>query len=452
MIVTIFTGLIIIILICLYAYAIKTQGQLRSQLTEKSIELADTLRRAITAEAEIGRMETRYKIDIDNINRRHEAEIIAVEKRHEDAVKSIKDAQEQDRKRREEADELRFKSLATEILGNTQRVFKEQNESRMEEILKPMRENIDQFRRSIEEKYTKEAQERFSLKEKIDELKMLNDSISREARELSTALRGNSKIQGDWGEVILESILEKSGLEKGREFTVQESHDADGKPLRDENGRALRPDVVVHYPDSRCVVVDSKVSLTDYVKYCNCDTPEEREKAGKAHINSVRRHIAELAQKGYQDYVGVEKLDFVMMFIPHESAYIAAMQLEPALWQEAYDKRVLIISPTHLISVLKLISQLWNHDRQTRNAIDIATESGKLYDKFAGFIDDMLKIERSIAATSDAYSKAMNKLKTGNGNIFTRIDKLRKLGAKASKSISALPASDMGDTISEDSE
>lgn len=450
MITTVVLGLIIIALIILVAYYAKSQSQLRTQLTEKAIDLADCRRRAVMAEADLEKTETRCKAEIDAVHKHYAEEMRNLEKRHGESLKLAAEAQEQERIRRVAEDELRFKTLATEILGNTQRVFKEQNETRMEEILKPMRENIDQFRRSIEEKYTKEAQERFSLKEKIDELKMLNANIGREARELTTALRGNSKAQGDWGEIILENILEKSGLEKGREFTVQETKSVDGKTLRDENGRALRPDVVVHYPDNRCVVVDSKVSLTDYIRYCNGETPEERDAGGKAHVNSVRRHIAELAQKNYQDYVGEEKLDFVMMFIPHESAYIAVMQLEPTLWQEAYDKRVLIISPTHLISVLKLISQLWNHDRQTRNAIEIATESGKLYDKFAGFIEDMLKIEKAISASNDAYVKAMNKLKTGNGNILTRIDKLRKLGAKASKSLSVLP--DKDETSSVDDE
>ncbi|MDE6489852.1 MAG: DNA recombination protein RmuC [Muribaculaceae bacterium] len=424
-------SILLLILIILCAWLMRSNSALRDSTTKLSVDKATIEQQLVATQAEVSRLQLQYAETIS----RHREEAEASQRRMDEEIRQKALADEQDRIRRAKEDELRFKTLASEILGNTQRTFKEQNESRMEEILKPLRDNIDQFRRSIDEKYTREAQERFSLKEKIEELKTLNDSISREARELTTALRGNSKAQGDWGEMILENLLEKSGLEKGREFTVQDMRDASGNTLRDENGHALRPDVVVHYPDGRCVVIDSKVSLTDYVNYCNCDDPDERSRHGRNHIASIRRHIAELSQKNYQDYVGEEKLDFVMMFIPHESAYIAAMQLESNLWQEAYDRRVLIISPTHLISVLKLISQLWSHDRQTRNAIEIATESGKMYDKFVAFVEDMQRIDKAIAASKDAYDKAMNKLSDGSGNLVNRAVKLRKLGAKAAKNL-----------------
>ncbi len=331
--------------------------------------------------------------------------------------------------------EIRFKNLANEILNNNSRTFKEQNETRLAEILAPLKENIEQFKKTVNDNYSNEARERFSLQERIKELIELNQSIGKEAKDLTSALKGNSKVQGDWGEMVLENILEKSGLQRDREFVVQQTTDENGKTLRNDAGNALRPDVVVNYPDGRCVVIDSKVSLTAYVNYINAETAEQQEAYRKQHLASVRSHIAELRNKKYQDYVGGGKTDFVMMFIPNEAAYIAAMQMDSNLWQEAYDVRVLLISPTHLISVLKLISQLWSHDRQTRNAIDIAVESGKMYDKFVGFIDEMKKIERTLNQTHDAYNNAMKKLNDGTGNLVSRAEKLRKMGAKATKSL-----------------
>lgn len=342
---------------------------------------------------------------------------------------------EEEKEKLSQESEVRFKNIANEILADNSRVFKEQNESRLSEILTPLKENIEQFKKTVAESYSTEARERFSLHERIKELIELNLSIGKEAKDLTLALKGNSKVQGDWGEMILENLLERSGLQRDREFFVQMTTDDDGKVLRNDAGKALRPDVVVKYPDGRCVVIDSKVSLTAYVNYVNADTPEMQELYRKQHLASMRSHIVELRDKKYQDYVGGGKTDFVMMFVPNEAAYITAMQMDDKLWQEAYDVRVLLISPTHLISVLKLISQLWSHDRQTRNAIEIAVESGKMYDKFVGFVEDMRKIERSISQTKETYDTAMKKLSAGTGNLVARAEKLRKMGAKASKSI-----------------
>lgn len=344
---------------------------------------------------------------------------------------------DQERQRLAEESELRFKDLATRIFNDNSQHFKAQHESRLNEILTPLKENIEQFKKAVTESYSTEARERFSLQEKIKDLIELNQSIGREAKELAVALRGNSKTQGDWGEMILENILEKSGLVKGREFIVQQTTDADGNTLRDENGRHIRPDVVINYPDGRCVVIDSKVSLSAYVSFVNCDDPDSRAALGKQHVASVRAHIKELAQKGYQSYVGDGKTDFVMMFIPNEGAYITAMQLEDSLWQQAYEQRVLIVSPTHLISALKLVEQLWQHDRMTRNVLDIATAGGNMYDKFVGFVEDMQRIEKAINSMREVYDKAINKLTEGKGNLISRAEKLRKMGAKVSKTLPA---------------
>lgn len=342
---------------------------------------------------------------------------------------------EEEKERLAKESETRFQNIANEILTNNSRIFKEQNETRLSEILTPLKENIEQFKKTINDSYSNEARERFSLQERIKELIELNQSISKEAKDLTTALKGNSKVQGDWGEMILENILEKSGLEKGREYTVQQTTDENGNTLRNENGSALRPDVVINYPGDRYVVIDSKVSLNAYVNYINSETPEEQEVYAKQHLTSVRNHIAELRNKKYQDYVGGGKTDFVMMFIPNEAAYITAMQLDSNLWQDAYDVRVLLVSPTQLISALRLVAQLWSHDRQTRNAIEIAKVGGNMYDKFVGFVDDMYKIEKSIKQANDTYNSAMNKLHEGKGNLVSYAEKMRTLGAKASKSL-----------------
>lgn len=324
--------------------------------------------------------------------------------------------------------EIRFKNLANDILQQNSTTFKEQNETRLSEILAPFKDNLEQFKKVVTESYSSEARERFSLQAKIKELIDLNQTISKDAQNLALALKGNSKVQGNWGEMILESILEKSGLERGREFFVQES-------TYNDEGKRLIADVVINYPDGRKIIIDSKVSLNAYTEIINCDDNNLLEVYKKKHITSIRNHISELNLKKYQDYLGDEKAEFVMMFIPNEAAYICAMQIDPNLWQEAYDKRVLIISPTHLISALRLIEQLWQHDRQTRNAIEIATESGKMYDKLVGFIEDLKQIEKSLTSAQNAYEKALNKLHLGKGNIISKAEKLKEMGAKTTKSL-----------------
>lgn len=332
---------------------------------------------------------------------------------------------ENEKEKMERANELRFKNLANEILQANSAQFKLQQESRLVELLQPLRENIQSFRQTLSQNFVTETADRKVLAERIAELKELQHSLGREARELTTALRGNSKVQGDWGEMILESILERSGLEKGVHYKVQESF---------EKG-TVRPDVVIYYPDGRAIVVDSKVSLTAFVQLVNAGSDDEREEYSKQHVASVKRHISELSEKRYQDYPGVGKADFVMMFIPNEPAYIAAMQADETLWQYAFDKNVIVLSPTHLLTVLSLVSQLWRQDKVTRNYVSIAVESGKLYDKLVGFIDDMQKINKSLTAAQAAYSDAISKLSTGKGSVMKKAEALKEQGAKATKSL-----------------
>lgn len=418
----------VITLLCIVViiWLLKSSNTAKSQLSLLSAEKAAAMSQAADA--------TKRADDSSLALSQLQRDMITIREENSRLQERIRFAEEEKERLAKES-EMRFQNIANEILANNSRVFKEQNETRLSEILNPLRENIEQFKKTITDSYSAEARERFSLQERIKELIELNQSIGKEAKDLTTALKGNSKVQGDWGEMILENILEKSGLQKDREYTVQQTTDENGNTLRNESGAALRPDVVVNYPGDRYVVIDSKVSLNAYVNYINSESPEEQEAYAKQHLQSVKKHIAELRDRKYQDYIGGGKTDFVMMFIPNEAAYITAMQLDSNLWQEAYDVRVLLVSPTQLISALRLVAQLWSHDRQTRNAIEIANAGGRMYDKFVGFVDDMRKIEKTINQTHDAFNSAMTKLSEGKGNLVSHAEKMRILGAKATKAL-----------------
>lgn len=337
-----------------------------------------------------------------------------------------------------EETKAQFKSLAADIFSSQLEKFKEANETRLSEILNPLKEDIKDFKRRVDDTYMNSSKERTLLGEQMKRLMELNMSIGKEARDLTEALSGNTKVQGDWGEMVLETILVKSGLVEGENYFVQRTKNDDGTQIKnDDNGR-LRPDVVVALPDKKCIVIDSKVSLTAYVNYVNADNEDDRQRFGKAHLLSVRSHLKELETKRYQDFVGVgndDRIDYVLMFIPNEHAYMAAMTLDNNLWMEAYEKRVVIISPAHVISTLRLIAQLWTRDKQTKNALKIAEEGGKLYDKFVGFVNDMQTVEQSLGKASEAYASAMSKLHTGRGCIVSKVENLKKLGAKTSKTL-----------------
>lgn len=337
-----------------------------------------------------------------------------------------------------EETKAQFKSLAADIFSSQSEKFKEANETRLSEILNPLKEDLKDFKRRVDDTYMNSSKERTLLGEQMKRLMELNMSIGKEARDLTEALSGNTKVQGDWGEMVLETILVKSGLVEGENYFVQRTKNDDGTQIKnDDNGR-LRPDVVVALPDKKCIVIDSKVSLTAYVNYINADNEDDRQRFGKAHLLSVRSHLKELETKRYQDFVGVgndDRIDYVLMFIPNEHAYMAAMTLDNNLWMEAYEKRVVIISPAHVISTLRLIAQLWTRDKQTKNALKIAEEGGKLYDKFVGFVNDMQTVEQSLGKASEAYASAMSKLHTGRGCIVSKVENLKKLGAKTSKTL-----------------
>ena len=335
----------------------------------------------------------------------------------------------------QERQRVEFKNLAAEILEEKSNQFKQTNRESLELLLKPFRDNIEGFRKKVEEVYEKEAQQRFSLKEEIRHLNEMNLRMSQEANNLTAALKGNSKVQGDWGEMILETILDSSNLIKGVHYQTQEN-------IKDnETGANLRPDVILNLPEGKQIVIDSKVSLTAYVTYSETDASEAQQRAVKEHVRSVRSHIAELAGKSYQTLLNGQNKsvspDFVIMFIPNEPAFLLAMQQDSALWSDAYNRKVIISSPTNLFALLKIVDDLWKRDGQSKNALAIATEGANLYDKFVGFSETLLDLGRSLGAATGKYEQAMNQLKTGRGNLIRRAERLRELQVKASKSLPA---------------
>ncbi len=321
---------------------------------------------------------------------------------------------------------LEFKNLANEIMEEKSKKFTEQNKNNLDEILKPLSDKIKDFEKKVEDTYVNETKQRFSLQEEVKRLAELNQQVSKEANSLTKALKGESKTQGNWGEVILESILEKTGLRKGEEYTVQESFTlADGK--------RFQPDVIVYYPGQRSIVIDSKVSLTAYERYASMEDENEKTIQLKAHLLSVKNHINELSGKNYEDLEEVKTLDFVMMFMPIEPAYLLAIQNDPQLWAYAYEKRILLISPTNLVAVLKMIESIWKQEYQSRNVLEIARQGGALYDDFILLSERLIKLGRKIDDASEHYKDTMKKLSEGRGNLVSRVEKLKTLGIKAKK-------------------
>lgn len=319
-----------------------------------------------------------------------------------------------------------FKLLADQILEDKSQRFTKINQENIDRLLKPLGENIQQFQKQVQEVYEKESKERFSLGNEVKHLRELNQTISQEAKNLTDALKGQAKTQGNWGEMILESILEKSGLVKGREYTVQES-------IKDSEGKRFQPDVILTYPDKGRVIIDSKVSLVAYERYSSSSNKEEQDKALSEHLRSVRNHIDSLSSKNYQELVG--SLEWVMMFIPIEPAYMVVMEADSELWNYAYSRRVLLISPTNLIAALKMIHNLWRHEYQNRNAVEIANRGGLLYDKFVGFVENLTAIGENIHKAHTSYESAFSQLREGKGNLISQAKQLKDLGVKAKKTI-----------------
>lgn len=333
-----------------------------------------------------------------------------------------------------------FENLANRIFEEKGNKFTEQNKEKLSEILNPLRDKISEFERKVEETNKESIKGHASLKEQLQMLKEMNQQITQEAKNLTTALKGQSKTQGNWGEFILESILEKSGLVKGREYVVQES-------ITSESGKRFQPDVIINLPENKSIIIDSKVSLIGYEKFISEEDEHQKQLGLREHINSIRSHIKSLSGKNYQNLYQLESLDFVLMFMPIEPAFALAVQQDSSLFSDAFEQNIVIVSPSTLLATLRTIASIWRQENQNRNALEIAKQSGDMLDKFTAFVDDLISVGKGLMAAKDNYDKAMNKLVDGRGNLVNRAEKIKKLGAKASKTLppSILNRADLDD-------
>ena len=345
-----------------------------------------------------------------------------------DNLRTLFDEQKQELERINEKLTNEFKNIANEILEEKSKKFTVQNKENIDAILNPLQQKIKDFEDKVNKTYVEESRERATLAEQIRQLTNLNQLITKEAENLTTALKGQSKTQGDWGELILEEILEKSGLVKGTHYEVQ-------KTLQDEDGKLQRPDVIVNLPENKQIVIDSKVSLTAYTEFNKIENPEDQKKFLNEHIDSIKRHIKSLSDKKYQNIYQLHSLDFVIMFVPIEPAFLLAVKNDTSILNDAFERNVLIVTTSTLLATLKTITGIWKHENQSRNAVEIARKSGELYDKFVGFLGDLNNIGDKIQASQHAFDDAIKKLSSGKGNIIRRTQELKSMGAKATKSI-----------------
>ena len=324
--------------------------------------------------------------------------------------------------------QLEFQNIANKLLDEKSQKFVETNRANLDILLNPLKENIKAFEEKVDKVYNMEAAERNTLKGVISQLMELNKLISNEAQNLTKALKGDSKKQGNWGEVILERVLERSGLVRDREYRIQAS-------LTGADGSRLQPDVIIDLPDEKHLIIDSKVSLVAYERLVNCETEDDRKLFSKAHVESIRNHVNGLSSKNYHDLYQINSPDFVLLFIPIESSFSFAVQIDAELFSDAWDKRVVIVSPSTLLATLRTIASIWKQERQNRNVLEIARLSGTMYDKFVGFVTDMESIGKNIKQSQTAYDAAINKLVDGNGNLTVTAEKIKNLGAKANKQL-----------------
>jgi DNA recombination protein RmuC len=344
---------------------------------------------------------------------------------------------ERNKEQKQEVEQLQekftkeFENLANKILDEKSNKFTEQNKENMQNILTPLQDKIQLFEKKVEDTHKESIDYHAALRQQILGLREMNIQMSKETINLTKALKGDSKMQGNWGELVLERVLEKSGLEKGREYEVQQA-------FTTEEGNRVFPDVVINLPDGKKMIVDSKVSLTAYEKYINEEDDELKTNFLKEHVNSIKRHVEQLGNKNYQDLYQIESPDFVLLFIPIEPAFATAVQADPAIFQEAFDKNIVIVSPTTLLATLRTIASIWRQEHQNRNALEIAKKGGDMYDKFAAFADDLLKLGAQMDTSKKTYEEAMKKLSTGTGNLVKRASDLKKLGLNSGKNINPL--------------
>ncbi|MEP3209619.1 MAG: DNA recombination protein RmuC [Maribacter sp.] len=388
------------------------QQQLTNNLSVLEQRLRDTEEHKThlqTEKEQLGNQIVRYEADLENLHLKNREQKEEVEKLQEKFTKE-------------------FENLANKILEEKSLKFTERNEKNIKDILTPLNEKIQLFEKKVEESQKENISIHSALKEQLLHLQTQNLKITQEAENLTKALKGDSKMQGNWGELVLERVLEKSGLEKDREYTVQQSFTLD-------DGSRVLPDVIINLPDGKKMIVDSKVSLTDYERFVNAEDDDEQAKFLKDHINSLRRHVDQLSAKKYEDLYEMESPDFVLLFIPIEPAFAIAINNDNSLYNKAFEQNIVIVTPSTLLATLRTIDTMWNNEKQQRNAIEIARQAGALYDKFEGFVSDLTKVGKKMDDAKDEYKGAMNKLVEGRGNIIISIEKLKKMGAKAKKSI-----------------
>ncbi len=321
-----------------------------------------------------------------------------------------------------------FQNIAADIVFKNSQRIQEEHKDKLNDILTPLRDKIEKFETQVKNTHEERIREHQSMKEQLSQLQTLNKSIGDEARNLVTALKGQTKTQGNWGEMILEKVLERSGLVKGREYHVQSS-------MQSEDGRRLQPDVIINLPENRNLVVDSKVSLIAYERYSSAEDPQLREQALKEHILSIRKHIKDLSGKSYQNLYEINTLDFVLLFIPIEPAFALAVEHDAELFNEAFERNIVIVTTSTLLATLRTIASIWRLEYQNKNSVEIARQAGDLYDKFSGLVEDLIGVGTKITSAKDAYESSMNKLYQGKGNLISRVENLKKLGLKTSKQI-----------------
>lgn len=416
----------------------------KSMLEERNTNLsAQLLEHKQTAEAELQKQELQFnqqfselketlsKIEVEREDIRREKDFLQTELTRKsseyDNLKQQSQSREQEIELRQEQLRKDFELLATKILDEKSEKFTLQNKENIKNILNPLHERIQVFEKKVDDTQKESISMHSALKEQLLGLKDLNVQMTKEATNLTRALKGDSKMQGNWGELVLERVLEKSGLEKDREYFVQQSF-----TLAD--GTRVLPDVVLHLPDGKRMVIDSKVSLTDYERFVNAED-EHRAPFLKAHINSIKRHVEQLSAKNYQDLYAIESPDFVLLFIPIETAFAIAINEDNALYNKAFESNIVIVTPSTLLATLRTIDTMWNNEKQQQNAVEIARQAGALYDKFDGLVKDLTGVGKKIDDAKKDYSAAMNKLVDGRGNLITSVEKLKKMGAKAKKAL-----------------
>ncbi|MBT3244310.1 MAG: DNA recombination protein RmuC [Bacteroidetes bacterium] len=435
-------GLAAGILIFLLAYIlIKRTGKSKPDQTQPDLRL-----RVRDLEMEIFRIQTQ-KNNFEEETIRQEKKIEGINREnlelHKDLVSKNENLlflKEKLGKQTEEFDKTRktlqieFKNLANDILDEKTRKFTEQNSVRLNEILVPFKDQISGFEKRVEDTYQKSLKDQTDLQAELKKLQDLNVKISEEANNLTRALKGDVKKQGNWGEMILERILERSGLNKDEEYTTQES-------LLTDDGRRIQPDVIIHLPDNKHILVDSKVSLIAYNQYLSTEDTEEQKTHIKEHLGSIKRHVKELSEKNYQNAKGIQSPDFVLLFMPMEASFSIAVKEDPGLFNEAWERHIVIVSPTTLLATLMTIASIWKQENQTKHAVKIAEEGAKLYDKFVSFLDDLDKLGERLDGARRMYDDSMKKLKTGRGNLISKVENLKKMGVRSKSGNKKLPAS-----------